>query len=880
MSKINYTLIIKDNKLEITFYTTEVEVLEYNEESIGQTYLIIEDGYINVIKMIDNVLGKKHDINEITITFNELKGIDFNNTLSFDGNSVSNIIVDNISNIIILKSPFYNYSFNLKTVNFLLDILINPNYCTFKGNVNTLGIIISNIVDNGAVANDDGEDINFNILAFDFKDLIFNKQNNALRIDYKKSLFSDKLLSILTDETNYNISKYTSSQITRGYMHFYYFKVTKKLYLQYHESRGMTISCVYYNKNNTQEPLEGNQIEIIKVTNNSTIKDNTSGGIYNQSINYATSLFGDQKINFTDRNVIMSVSFDNSYFYGASCEIKEDKNNLIYTCNVCDYTKIYDNFEDKSEYIYYNIGIYSKKQQIKKSDYLNLEWELIENEYLDNIIVNKNYNNKMTINANGVYIFGDENDDNEEFDNITCNTSIIKDKLLSDINTNKEDNGSDEVAVYAMEGVENDNGNFGNTIVEGVVDIENGGEQSKEENPDYTTIVPIVGSSMGLSNTNTTKNVMSVCEYSVSKERDKKIYINTNQFTDVSNDVWVTGGIVYISPDDSRITGTDRKQMVDTITKNNAIIVDKNSTSNVNVLIDGLSASTNTAIGNSNTSHVSDVVQMYSQSVTDSLENASSESVKEVLSNTYVAAKVDKESIKLSAGNKNKKKTKTRKNQYKVDMTLRIKRNKKKNTEQSGNPKLFFKGTSSLITNENPNQTLIFAGTKIEEDVKTTTYGTLNVFINTIEPSKIKLIEKEESEYDENKSPITFENIRITTPEDQCLEIVLPNTVIEKPEIKQIELFDGKIKFSGSTVSQLSVNSIVLYKDVNPSDVIFGINLKNIKIIKVDNTKKQKLIKRYQTLILMLTLVNKNTDEYKLMLLEILKLKKEIANTV
>ena len=164
-------------------------------------------------------------------------------------------------------------------------------------------------------------------------------------------------------------------------MHFYYFKVTKKLYLQYHESRGMTISCIYYNKNNIQEPLEGNQIEIIKVTNNSTIEDNTSGGIYNQSINYATSLFGDQKINFTDRNIIMSVSFDNSYFYGASCEIKEDENNLIYTCNVCDYTQINDNFEDKAEYIYYNIGVYSKKQQIKKSDYLNLDWELIENEY-------------------------------------------------------------------------------------------------------------------------------------------------------------------------------------------------------------------------------------------------------------------------------------------------------------------------------------------------------------------------------------------------------------------------------------------------------------------------------------------------------------------
>ena len=61
---------------------------------------------------------------------------------------------------------------------------------------------------------------------------------------------------------------------------------------------------------------------------------------------------------------------------------------------------------------------------------------------------------------------------------------------------------------------------------------------------------------------------------------------------------------------------------------------------------------------------------------------------------------------------------------------------------------------------------------------------------------------------------------------------------------------------------------------------IFQIKVKNIKIIKVDNTKKQKLIKRYQTLILMSTLVNKNTDEYKLMLLEILKLKKKIANTV
>ena len=423
-----------------------------------------------------------------------------------------------------------------------------------------------------------------------------------------------------------------------------------------------------------------------------------------------------------------------------------------------------------------------------------------------------------------------------------CITSIIKDKLLNDINDINKDNSGNEVVAYAIKDVGNENDNTENI----------------------------------------NKNVMSVYEYPVSKEGDKKIYNINSKFTDVSDldfsTIWLKYNASFFEPNNSM--KTDQKTMANLLSKNNAIVIDQNTTSDVNIFANGLLAGTNTAIGNSNTSHVSDVVQMYSQSVTDSLENASSESVKEVLSNTYVAAKVDKESIKLSAGNKNKKKTKTRKKQYKVDMILRIKRNRKKNTEQSGNPKFAVKGASSLITNENPIQTLIFAGTKIEEDIKTTTYGTLNVFINTIEPSKLKLIEKEESEYDENKSPITFENIRITTPEDQCLEIVLPNTVIEKPEIKQIELFDGKIKFSGSTVSQLSVNSIVLYKDVNPSDVIFGINLKNIKIIKVDNTKKQKLIKRYQTLILMSTLVNKNTDEYKLMLLEILKLKKKIANTV
>lgn len=209
-----------------------------------------------------------------------------------------------------------------------------------------------------------------------------------------------------------------------------------------------------------------------------------------------------------------------------------------------------------------------------------------------------------------------------------------------------------------------------------------------------------------------------------------------------------------------------------------------------------------------------------------------------------------------------------------MDLYLKLNPNKGKKAR-----KTIKCGSSSLITSENPNQTLVFAGTELEEDIKTTTYGTLNVYVNTTEPSKIKLIEKEETESDENKSPITFENIRITTPEDQCLEIVLPDTVIKKPEIKQLEIFDGKVKFSGSSASQLSNMTIILYKDVKPSDVIFGINFNSIKIIKIDNTKKLKLIQRYQSLILILSLINKNTDEYKLMILEILKLKNEITNT-
>ena len=328
--------------LDILFYTEPGEELEHYEYSNS---LKTDNFYQSIFAAIDEALKiyceakEKQDIKfefyEITITFGKID-IDPGITLFLIPSLISFNIIKN-SNIIIKNSPFFNYEFDLSFVNFLLDIetddSTNLNVYTFKGIVQTLGVILSNIysntaayaVINGDVASEKEENIHTKILALNFKDLIFNKQNNALRIDYEKSLFSDKLLSILTDETNYNISKYTSSQITRGYMHFYYFKVTKKLYLQYHESRGMTISCVYYNKYNTQETFDGSLVKIVKVANNSTIQDNTSGGIYNQSINYATSLFGDQKINFTDRNIIMSVSFDNSYFYGASCEIKEDE---------------------------------------------------------------------------------------------------------------------------------------------------------------------------------------------------------------------------------------------------------------------------------------------------------------------------------------------------------------------------------------------------------------------------------------------------------------------------------------------------------------------------------------------------------------------------
>ena len=59
---INYKMNIENNKLEITFFIAVVDAFKDNKKSIGQTNLIIKDGYINVIKMIDNILGKKYNI--------------------------------------------------------------------------------------------------------------------------------------------------------------------------------------------------------------------------------------------------------------------------------------------------------------------------------------------------------------------------------------------------------------------------------------------------------------------------------------------------------------------------------------------------------------------------------------------------------------------------------------------------------------------------------------------------------------------------------------------------------------------------------------------------------------------------------------------------
>lgn len=851
MSEIKYALNFGINTLDILFYTESGEEPEYYEYSNSlKTYNFnqsIFDAIDEALKIYCEMEGKqdtKFEFNEITITFGTF-GIDPDITLRFVTSLISKFNIIKIINIIIKNSPFINYKFDLPFVNFLLDIktddLINLNVCTFKGIVKSLGVILSNTYRSIVALDADAADEYIKILALNFKELIFRKNTDALRIDYKKSLFSNKkILSILTDEINYNISKYTLSKITRGYMNFYYHNSTKKLFLQYHESRGMTISCIYYNKNNVQE-IKNEYPKIVKITNDSKIQDNTSGGITNPSINYTTSKFGEQIINFTDRNIIISVSFMNSYFYGANCEIKEDGNKLIYTCNVCDYTKINNNSEDKAIYKYYNVDVYSKKQQIKKSDYLYLgEWDLVKDEYIADIIINKNLNDKMTISRNETFTYGDNTDIKKEFDNIHYNT-YTNENLTIDVKAIYDNYENGGATTYT---------NFAPPILV----------------PEVPEILP-QDKVPEISNDNNKYICSSVAgiSYDNDNDNDKLIFINDYIEVDVATvescvffkaeETDVHKGVVLSGDNLDHSIG----KAVEVATKSSTtfIIVDKAVKTDVYTAEYGLSENNIKIVGKGDTQQISkSVKEFYLKSEIHSNDLHKNKPYK-----VNVTPQVSKTGIKVTIP--------TEKTEDSITIGI-----------TNGNSSLITNGKSSLITSENPNQTLIFAGTKLEEDVKTTTYGTLNVFINTIEPSKIKLIEKEEKEDDKYKSPITFENIRITTPKDQCLEIVLPNTVIEKPKIKQIELFDGKIKFSGSTVSQLSVNSIVLYKDINPSDVIFGINLKNIKIIKVDNTKKQKLIKRYQTLILMLTLVNKNTDEYKLMLLEILKLKKEIANTV
>ena len=459
------------------------------------------------------------------------------------------------------------------------------------------------------------------------------------------------------------------------------------------------------------------------------------------------------------------------------------------------------------------------------------EWDLRKDEYIADIIINKNLNNKMSISRNETFTYGDNIDIKKEFDNIHYNT-YTNEKLTIDVKA-MYDNYKNGDATTS---------NFAPPILV----------------PEVPEILPL-DKVPEVSNDNNKYICSSVV--GISYDNDKLIFINDY----IEVDVATVESCVFFKAEETDVhedfvlsgDNLDHGKAVKGATKssNTLIIVAKDVSSNVHITENGLSKYNNKIVGKGDTQQISKSVQeFYLKS-----EIPSNDLPKNKPYKVNVTSQVSKRGIKVNIS--------TEKTE---NLTIMVK----------SDDNINFKGNSSLITNKNPNQTLIFAGTKIEEDIKTTTYGTLNVFLNTIEPSKIKLIEKEEKEDDKYKSPITFENIRITTPEDQCLEIVLPNTVIEKPEIKQIELFDGKIKFSGSTVSQLSVNSIVLYKDVNPSDVIFGINLKNIKIIKIDVMKKQKLIKRYQTLILMSTLVNKNTDEYNLILLEILKLKKEIANTV
>lgn len=172
---------------------------------------------------------------------------------------------------------------------------------------------------------------------------------------------------------------------------------------------------------------------------------------------------------------------------------------------------------------------------------------------------------------------------------------------------------------------------------------------------------------------------------------------------------------------------------------------------------------------------------------------------------------------------------------------------------------------TTVIEADNPYHTIIFNGESLSEDIITETSGIISIYSNHTKTATINLIEKEDE--DDEAAPINVENISITST--GIININLPNNsdITETPVIKNIDLFEGSVNFTGQSVSRLPQITITIYKDVEPSSVISGIDLKKVKMIRYYSTEeKEKIKQEYKSLLLLMTLTKDETLKNLLLL--------------
>lgn len=187
--------------------------------------------------------------------------------------------------------------------------------------------------------------------------------------------------------------------------------------------------------------------------------------------------------------------------------------------------------------------------------------------------------------------------------------------------------------------------------------------------------------------------------------------------------------------------------------------------------------------------------------------------------------------------------------------------------------KLSYFSNTQKIDETNPNCTIVFNGETFSEDIVTETQGSITVYSNHSGTSTINLIEKENE--DDVTCPINVKNMAITSTGQVTINIP---TTTETPTIQNIDLFEGSICFTGSSVSQLPPITVTIYKDVEPSSVISGISLSKIQIIKVkklSDDEKEQLIKKYKYSLLLLSITKDETLQ-ALTVLEILKIQDQL----